>query len=70
MQEHDGRGETNGVEAEPEGRDQQGGQGQVQVLAEVLPQRSLLPRQGGECKKNLIWQSFFLFGTKVENFRS
>ena len=48
LQESDRGGEKAGIQVEPEDDHEQGCQGEVQVLAEVLPQRSLLPRQRGE----------------------
>ncbi len=48
FQEFDRGGTKNRSEVESKDRDEQSGQGEVQVLAEVLPQRCILSRQRGE----------------------
>ncbi len=48
FQEFDRGGAKNRSKVESKDRDEQSGQGEVQVLAEVLPQRSILSRQRGE----------------------
>ena len=58
--------ETSGTEAESQTHHQQGSQGKVQVLAEVLSQRSLLSCEffGGDC-----WVFFVLFFGERQGFQ-
>ena len=54
MQESDRGGEKAGIQVEPEDDHEQGCQGEVQVLAEVLSSRCFLLGQGGKITITLV----------------